>query len=280
MQNFLKFLVRYHAFFLFLALEAVCLGLFLRSAEYPQAVVLHSANAVSGRAYARLSNWRAYNRLDERNDSLQAENARLRNLLAGFVQFDTATERCFEDSLFRQVYAYLPVRVIKNSVTARNNFLTLDRGRADGIRADMGVVTDDGIVGVVVATSEHFSVAMSVLHGKFSGSAALEPADGGEPVAGRLRWDGRDPRLVQLTDIPGHVEPRPGDRVRTTGFSALFPEDWPVGTVERVRRGEGSYFLEVDVALSQDFSRLRRAYVIHYLYREERSALEAAADAL
>ena len=285
MQNFLKFLVRYHAFFLFLALEAVCLGLFLRSAEYPNAVVFHSANQITGGAYNRLANWRNYNRLGEQNDSLQVINAQLYKQLPGSLQVDTVYERCKDDSLYRQLYHYIPVRVIKNSITGRNNFLTLDRGSAAGIQENMGVVTDKGIAGVVVAVSEHYAVAMSVLHGKFSGSAALQSrdtasAEGPEqtPVMGRLRWNGRSPRTIQLTDIPGHIEPRPGDRVLTTGFSALFPEGWPVGTVDRVRQSEGSYFLEVDVALSQDFARLRHAYVITSLYRDEQQTLEAEAN--
>jgi rod shape-determining protein MreC len=319
MRNFLKFLLRYYAFFLFLALEVVCLILYFRSAEYPNASVVYSANRLAGNAYSRYASLVEYTRLDDRNDSLAAENARLREQLANARMIDSVHERCVDDSMYRQLYTYIPARVIKSSITARNNYLTLDRGSREGIRPDMGVITDDGIVGKVVAVSEHFSVVMSVLHSKFSSSAALRPTGAikvsdrvaaslaedsmrqgaglnatgaGTGVAagqgslrpelpfisGRLSWDGKNPARVQLIDIPGHVQPRPGDAVFTTGFGTLFPEGIPVGRVEAVRQAAGSYFLEIDVALGPDFSGLRHAYVVNYLQKEEREALETEAE--
>jgi rod shape-determining protein MreC len=319
MRNFLKFLLRYYAFFLFLALEVVCLILYFRSAEYPNASVVYSANRLAGNAYSRYASLVEYTRLDDRNDSLAAENARLREQLANARMIDSVHERCVDDSMYRQLYTYIPARVIKSSITARNNYLTLDRGSREGIRPDMGVITDDGIVGKVVAVSEHFSVVMSVLHSKFSSSAALRPtgaikvsdrvaaslaedsmrqgaglnATGAgtgvaagqgslrpelPSISGRLSWDGKNPARVQLIDIPGHVQPRPGDAVFTTGFGTLFPEGIPVGRVEAVRQAAGSFFLEIDVALGPDFSGLRHAYVVNYLQKEEREALETEAE--
>lgn len=314
MRNFLKFLLRYYAFFLFLALEVACLILYFRSADYPNASVVYSANRLAGNGYARYASLVEFTRLDDRNDSLAAENAGLREQLANARMIDSVTERCVDDSLYRQLYTYIPARIIKSSVTARNNYLTLDRGSREGIRPDMGVITDDGIVGKVVAVSEHFSVVMSVLHSKFSTSAALRPtgaikvadrvaaslaADSAQQglaagaavaagtgalrpelpfISGRLSWDGKNPGRVQLIDIPGHVQPRPGDAVFTTGFGTLFPEGIPVGTVQEVRQAPGSYFLEIDVALGPYFSGLRHAYVVNYLQKEERQALESEAE--
>lgn len=300
MRNFIQFLIRYHAFFLFLALEVVCLVFYFRSAEYPNAAVIYSANRFTGTVYDRYSAIRAYGRLGARNDSLLAENAQLRARLENARMLDSVHERCVDDSLYRQLYTYIPARIIRNSTSARNNYLTLDRGSAEGIRPDMGVICPDGIVGKVVAVSEHFSVVMSVLHGKFSSSAALRPTgnlaiadrvnaaiavdsleSGVEEVpenlpqiSGRLLWDGRNPTVVQLIDIPGHVQPNVGDPVFTTGFGTLYPEGIAVGKVHDVRESPGSYFLEVDVALSPDFSALRYAYVVNYLQKEEREQLE------
>ncbi len=300
MRNLLKFLLRYHAFFLFLALEVVCLIFYFRSAEYPNASVFYSANKMAGNAYLRYSAVVEYTRLGDRNDSLAAENAKLRAMLANARMIDSVNERCVDDSLYRQLYTYIPVRIINNSVTGRNNYLTLDRGSREGIRQDMGVISEEGIVGKVVAVSEHFSVVMSVLHSKFSTSAALRPsgsvnvaervaaslaADSGgvaktpliPAISGRLSWDGKHPRMVQLIDIPGHVQPRPGDEVFTTGFGTLFPEGIPVGEVKEVRQAPGSYFLEIDVSLKPDFSALRYAYVVNYLQKQELETLENAA---
>ncbi len=296
MRNFIQVLIRYHAFFLFLALEIVCLIFYFRSAEYPNASVVYSANRLVGKAYSRYASVIEYSRLDDRNDSLLSENARLREQLANARMMDSVHERCVDDSMYRQLYTYIPVRVIRNSINARNNYLTLDRGRLEGIKPDMGVISDDGIIGKVVAVSDHFSVVMSVLHGKFSSSAALRPTgalqmarrsaatDTGAvadippipSISGRLLWDGKHSRIVQLIDIPGHVQPSAGDPVFTTGYGTLYPEGIPVGIVKDVRQAPGSYFLEIDVALGPDFSALRNAYVVNYLQKEEREVLENA----
>ncbi len=321
MRNFLNFLIRYHAFLLFLALEVFCLSLYFRSSAYPNAVIMYSANQVAGNVYLRYSNLREYTRLGQRNDSLASENARLMALLNMAQLQDSVVERLVSDSAQRPLYRYIPVRIIKNSITSRNNYMTLDRGSLHGLTADMGLITDEGIVGKIIATSEHFSVAMSVLHSKFSSSAALlpaaqygadpgalppaasqpalsaqipdvdfpapvsQPASPGEgssgqaPVlSGRLSWDGKNPRMVQLIDIPGHVEPRPGDPVFSSGFGTLFPAGVPIGLVRELRQAPGSYFLELNVELGPDFSRLRHAYAVTYLYKEEQEALENTID--
>jgi rod shape-determining protein MreC len=306
MRNFLKFLVRFHAFFLFLALEALCLVFYFRSAAYPNAAVVHSANRLSGSTYARIAAFRAYGRLSLENDSLNQQNARLRELLGQQGSAENLGTNIITDSLYRQQYTYVPVRIINSSITARNNYLTLDKGRADGLSADMGLVTERGIAGRIIAVSEHYAVAMSVLHSKFStsaewrpgseqpgsdapggsfsvegGSAALPPVSEspeGSAVSGRLSWNGKHPGIVQLIDLPGHVQPQPGDPIFTTGFSTLFPQGVPVGNVREVRQAPGSYFLEVDVALSADLASLRHAYAVVDLHKWERDSLEQASS--
>ena len=89
MRNFIQVLIRYHAFFLFLALEIVCLIFYFRSAEYPNASVVYSANRLVGKAYSRYASVIEYSRLDDRNDSLLSENARLREQLANARMMDS-----------------------------------------------------------------------------------------------------------------------------------------------------------------------------------------------
>ncbi len=306
MRNFLKFLVRFHAFFLFLALEALCLVFYFRSAAYPNAAVVYSANQLSGNTYARIAAVRAYGRLSLVNDSLNQQNARLRERLEQLGSPDSQRAGSITDSLFRQQYTYVPVRIINSSITARNNYLTLDKGRRDGLSADMGLITERGIAGRIIAVSEHYAVAMSVLHSKFSTSAEWRPIAGqsgnaaagspfsgegdlaalpppaenpdGAAVSGRLSWDGKKPGIAQLIDLPGHVQPQPGDPIYTTGFSTLFPQGVPIGTVREVRQAPGSFFLEVDVALSADLSSLRHAYAVRDLRKWERDSLEQASS--
>lgn len=272
MRNFLTFLVRYHALFLFLGMEVFCLTLFLRSTEYPNAAVLHSANVVTGGAFARYSAARNYFRLRELNDSLAGENARLRARLESSWTMDTLRTVEVPDSLRRQLYTYIPARVVHNSVVRRHNYLTLDRGRSHGVEPDMGVISAEGVIGKVVRVSDRFAVVMSLLHEEFETSGMLEE----QGVMGDVSWPGRNPRIARLGNIASHVEPTAGDRVVTTGYSAIFPEGIALGTVKRVRESPGSHFLEVDVELAAPFPRLRHVYVVNYLLKEERIELESS----
>jgi rod shape-determining protein MreC len=275
MKNFIRFLVQYHAFFLFLGLEGLCLGLYLRSAEYPNAWAVNSASAVAGGTYSAVSSANEYSKLGKRNDSLAAVIAYLRAQLDNAYAYDTLTEVCLDDSLRMQLYTYLPAKVIRNSVASPANYITLNRGSSHGVEVDMGVICDQGVVGKVVKVSDNFSVVMSLLHPKFSLFAYLPESQ----VMGKVQWQSRNPRMATLFDIPSHVEPVNGDAVETAGYSSIFPEGIPVGTVLQRNKAEGTNFLEVDVELSTPFHSLRHVYVVNYLQREERSNLENAAAA-
>lgn len=269
MGRLLDFLVRYHAFFLFMGLEVFCLYLYGRNMEYAGGQMFHSANSIAGGIYKQQSDVRNWFSLEDQNDSLRAENARLRAMLDHSVVLDTLEEYCIEDS-FQQVYTYLPARVINNQLNKRNNYITINLGSKDGVRRDMGVIGSDGIVGKVVTVGENYSVVMSALHSKFSVSAAIEK----DNTMGRLTWNGKLPGLMQLKDISSHVELKPDDRIVTTGYSALFPQGIQIGKIDRIYYPENSHFLEVDVRLHEVMSSLHTVYVVNYLYREAREEVE------
>ncbi|MFT7589242.1 MAG: rod shape-determining protein MreC [Limisphaerales bacterium] len=270
MGRLLDFLVRYHALFLFLGLEAVCFLLYAQNVDYANAKMFHSANTVTGAVFTKKSNVKYWFGLQAVNDSLNAENSKLRAQLTQSLTIDTVNEYCIEDSLYRQLYTYFPARVINNEVNNRNNYITINRGSKHGIKKDMGVIGLHGIVGKVITVSDEFSVIMSVLHSKFTVSASIEKYN----TIGRLHWDGHNPDIVQLEDIASHVELKSGDKILSTGYSALFPEGIEIGTIHQIRNPASSHFLEVDVNLHEDMSVLRYVYVVNYLQRDARGKVE------
>lgn len=272
MRNLWIFFLRYYAFFLFLLLEVIAFTLIINNNQYQRSSVLNSANQLSGSLYTTVSNAQAYLDLGKANDSLAAENAILKNLLrAEYYSNKVEKETRTDSSSFRR-YTYVRAKVVNNTTNKRNNYLTLDRGRLHGIRKNMGVISKDGIVGIVKDVSDHFCTVISFLHKDSKISAKLNSSGD----FGSLVWDGLDPRVANLKDIPTHVVVKENDSVMTTGFSSIFPEHIMIGRVKKVEHKSGDNFFDIEVELSTDFSTLRYVYIVSDFLSIEKNKLEEA----
>jgi rod shape-determining protein MreC len=270
MHNLLKFIHRYHFFFLFLILETAAFTLTILNQQYQQSFFLHSANKLTAGFYNTVGSVKSYLYLKEQNRQLMEEYA---DLLGekdeSFLKRDTLV---FEsgDAMQQARYSYIQAEVINNSVIRRNNYITLNKGRLHGVAPDMGVITPDGVAGIIVNVSENFSVAMSFLHNDMLVSTVIKKNN----HLGTLSWEGVDYRKAIMTYIPPHVELSAGDSIVTSGYSTVFPENIFIGTIQDwdIRRGENFYTAEIDLAL--DFNRLSYVYVIRNLMKEEQEELE------
>lgn len=156
-------------------------------------------------------------------------------------------------------YSYIAAKVISNTVNKQFNYITINKGLVDGIRTDMGVVGGNGIVGVVIGVSEHYATVLSALHLKWATNAKLLKSN----HAGILRWEGNDPKIARLDNIPYHVEVEEDDMVVTSGFSSFFPQGILIGKVIKVEHDGANNFQQIKVEFSTDFSSLYYVYVIN-----------------
>src|SRR5699024_9316506 len=126
-------------------------------------------------------------------------------------------------------FQFTPAKVISNSYTKSHNILTIDKGAKDGIEVDMGVITPNGIVGIVNKTSENYATVQSILNTRSQINAKLKKTN----HFGLLVWEKiRDPMHVHLIDIPRHTEFSVGDTIVTGGKSTIFPEGIQIGTID------------------------------------------------
>lgn len=265
----LLFLKRIHFGLLFIALEAIAIGIFLHGNVYQKAKIAGASNRLVSGVYDKIADINGYFGLRTENERLVAEIARLRSQLSARQAADTLGEADSLPSL--QYYQYQPARVIRNSISKRENYLTIDRGTVDGVEPEMALVSEDGIVGYVVHCSDHFAVAVSLLNTKeFKSSGCIKGSD----FAGSIYWDGMNHREVILDEIPKYAELKVGDTVVTTNYSYIFPPDQPIGTVESFEMVNGTFY-KVRVKLFADLARVRHVYVVRYLEQEERRALES-----
>jgi rod shape-determining protein MreC len=275
-RNLIIFIRRYFNFFLFLVIEIICLILVFRHNLYQRAAFLNSSNKLSGDLYRHYNDVQYYFHLRITNDSLAHENARLRNqLLADFSLKDTSGEKIMtiKDSTGERKYRYITAKVVNNSVNTLMNYLTIERGSKDSIAPNMGVISSNGVVGIVRSVSDHYAVVLSLLHKDTRISARLTRSGN----FGSVRWDGRNPEMATLTDIPRNVKVYRGDSVVTSGYSTIFPENILIGYVEGFTEQKASNFHTIRIRLATNFYKLQYVYVIDNLMGEEQKLLEQSA---
>lgn len=222
--------------------------------------------------YERVSELNSYLSLREVNDSLALENARLRNQIKSSFLVDTVTKKTIIDSTYKQQYQHVLAKVISNSVNMRNNYLTINMGSNAGITKGMGVTSGSGVVGIVRYVSPRFSVVQSLLHKETIISAMLERTKD----RGSFKWgEDIDPTTGLLYDVSNNAQPKLGDLVVTSDRS-LFPAGISIGKISNTRSKKGGgFFLNMDVKLSVDFSKLQYVTVIYNKLALEQAGLEA-----
>ncbi|MGL4332550.1 MAG: rod shape-determining protein MreC [Bacteroidales bacterium] len=279
MQNLFNFLLRHSSWFIFLFHLIISLSFLFRSNAYQRSFYLNTSNRVVGNTLAISGNVKSYFDLGSVNQSLSTQNAQLEKRVLELEDQLKAVKSAmmdttYTDTLMRVKYDYIPAQVVNNSINQLQNYITINRGSKDGVRKDMGVVDHNGIVGIVSAVSDHFSVVISVLNTKLRLSGKIKNTD----FFGSLTWDGLSPKQILLEELPRHVVYKEGDTIVTSGFSTVFPEGIPVGTIETSEKQANDNFYRLKVNLTTDFYRLRDVRVIKNSFDSERKQLEETAD--
>lgn len=271
MRNLWLFLIRYNAIFWFILFFVLSIILVVRHNNFQRSSFISSSNIVIGSYYKQVNSWKSYLSLNETNTELAAENGLLREQIQYLLQADTAADTAHMiDSIEQGRYAFIVANVANNSVHQKSNYLTLDKGAKDGIEKGMGVITSNGIVGIVLQTSEHFSSVQSLLHPDTRVSVTLDSSE----VIGSLMWGSSiDPRYGVVRDIPNHVEVLKDEKVYTSGFS-LFPAGIQVGKIVETGITSGESFLDLKIELSTNFSNLHHVYIVKDLLVKEKTRLE------
>ena len=152
--------------------------------------------------------------------------------------------------------------------------MTIDKGSADGIHKDMGVISGTGVVGIVYLVAEHYAIVIPVLNTKSNISCMIQ----NRGYFGYLRWKGGVSDLAYLEEVPRHAHFKLGDYVVTSGYSAVFPPGVRVGRILHVFNSADGLSYRVQLRLSTDFARLRDVCVIDDAAMKERLEIMCAAQ--
>lgn len=263
MRNLLNFFIRYGAWFLFVFYAAISCFLLFQRNPFQHHVYLTSANAVVSGVYDVAANVTGYINLRDINADLQRRTADLESEVIALREHNRALrQQLLQDSLRTTDslgrFRFILATVVNNSVVNPYNYITVNKGRLDSIQPEMGVMDQNGVVGVVNTVSDHHARIISLLNPNFRLSCKLR----GNDAFGSLVWDGKSPYEAILEELPKQVRFRKGDTIITSGYSAVFPEGIPVGTIIGSTRGEDDNFNTLRIKLLTDFSTLSTVKVI------------------
>ena len=279
MDKLLEFLRSNAHTLLFVVLEVIALLLLFNGSVYHNSVLLSSTNAITGTVteYANKSNEYLGLRdanvaLMSRNAVLEEENQRLKYQLRRLEVDSLTWQRLSTDSVIRPFpYLYKVAQVVGTTLFGGKNYLTIDMGSSEAIQNDMGVLSNEGIVGVVATTGRHYAKVIPLVNSDFKLNCKPSPRS---EYVGTLSWDGKDLEHTLLTNLPKHAPYSIGDSVVTSGYSALFPEGLFIGTVEGEGESPNDNFRALKVKLGVSFGTLKYVYVLQNYEREERMEIE------
>ena len=263
MYNLIRFIQKHYFVILFLALEILCVVMLTYSLDFHRQKRINTTNDVVGRFYEVETGIRDYFRLGKINRELAEENAALRRELAAITD-TTQSYQVFVNT--DTIYEFIPARVVNNTVNRPNNYILINKGSADGIEKDMGVVSPQGIVGIVSDVSQHYASVISLLHSYSTISVRLKNND--DQLA-TLRWENTNYRYGLVDGIPTHITPQPGDTVVTSSYSYIFPENLMAGTIVELIPSPSGTLNQAKVKFATDFSSLKTVYVINHTNKEE-----------
>lgn len=272
MQRIILFFVRFRNFLFFAFLFAVSFALTVNSHSFHSSKVVSSANFISGGIFGIKSSITDYFDLRTQNELLTQENTRLRTVLSNsdVLSVDGTLDAIVLDSN----YQYFPARVINNSYSRTKNNLTLNRGASDSLKVDMGVISSQGVVGMVNSVSKNYASVQSVLNTNSQVVAKFKKSN----QFGTLKWDAKEANVVQLIEIPRIAEIAIGDTIVTDGKSTIFPPGIMIGTVKNFDRTEGFDYYHIDIQLFTDMTSIKHVYLVSHRDAVEIKELENSVE--
>lgn len=270
MQNLILLFLRYGHVILFLVLESLCFYLVVQNNEYHRSIFLHSSNKVSGNLLDNLDQWKDYFNLAQINDSIVLDNKNLKEEVL-YLREVIRHANIPNPELVDTSYRVLTAKVINNTIHLQNNYMTLNKGKKDGVRPRMGVVTEQGVIGIVEHVSQDFCTVLPLLNSRTRVRGRINR----NQAIGSVLWDGKNIDELVMEGVPKHLSIKPGDTITTSGYSTIFPENLHLGVVKEVTLPTGSNTYLIKLKSPIRFGELNYVYIIENKLQEQQLELES-----
>jgi rod shape-determining protein MreC len=244
-------------------METGALCLIVKSSTFKETVVAEKVESLKGNVYSAMTGIQNYLYLKKYNSMLIENNM---ELISENISLHCLIDRRDNDSLDSSThrYEYIPARIVENTLNRKHNRLMLDAGKKQGADKDMGVISADGVVGIIDRAGDNFCTVVSLLNPDKEISAKLKRSG----MYGPLVWDGQSINYTELVDIPPHADVVTGDSIVTSGHSLTFPEGIFIGTVDTFHIDKGTS-IKIRVKLNNNFKSLHSVYIIKDFLKPE-----------
>jgi rod shape-determining protein MreC len=272
MIQLFQFLARQKVILLFLLLELINIWAVFKYNEYQHSLYFNTTNQWAASILSTKQEVKKYHQLRIVNGTLAQENAQLRSeiLRLKSQQQPAAKLPYFVSEAMLNRYQAVASRVIDQSTQMSQNYLTIDKGRLDGIQPGMAVISSTGIVGKVMSCTDNLSLIVSILHTSNSVSAKLKRS--GE--LGYIKWPGYQSEVADMMDVSKYKKVVKGDTIVTSDYNAVFPPNIPIGLVAKVGVQKDDTFHDIKLMLFTQFATLQYVYVIKNRLAGQQAKLE------
>ncbi|MCL6548641.1 MAG: rod shape-determining protein MreC [Alicyclobacillus sp.] len=244
-------------------------------AAWPEQVIMDVENAVGGLVYRPLSQVTAFLGGIRDLREMYAENAQLKQEMQNYAWLQAQVEdlKATNARLVKMVgfkrlvegrFHLVPAEVVGRDPSEWNSEITINVGRADGVRPTMAVISDDGsLVGKVTMAGQYSSKVVLITDTQL-GDGVSARVQNGQPdqpfgiVTGSASQNG----LLEMNFLSPLAIVKPGDRVVTSGLSVEFPKGLLIGTVVKVRQGLQGVTQSAVVRPSADLDYIQSVFVI------------------
>ena len=256
---------------IFILLEVAALSMVIHAGELQNIWVSRLSHGVMNTLWGSSESIRDYFSLKGQNESLAQENYRLNLQVSRLRQALSQEEDSFEivGEGDAGEFRFIPASIVKMSRNKQHNYLILNKGYEDGVRAQSGLITSRGAIGIVDAVEKHYSYCISFMNSSFNVSTRI----GSEGAVGPMSWDGHSTNKAILHEIPLQSIFAQGDTVFTSGYSSIFPPDIPLGIITGSRVQDGTMY-DIYVTLLEDQAALRYVTIVDHTGRDEIISLE------
>ena len=272
MQQVINFFIKNSYRLLFLLLLSTSIFFTIQNNSYHKSRTISSANIVTGYVYEKIDEVNKYFDLKDVNQKLVEENSYLKEIL--YNSKDTTITNPIELSNDMLQYKIIHAKVIKNSFDVYDNYLTLNAGSKNGIKEDMGVINSKGVVGIIDKTTNSYSTVLSILNSKSQLNAKIKNTN----HFGTLTWDAKNTGFVQLVDVPRLASLKKGDTIVTGGQSVIFPENIPIGRIDKAYTDKNTNYYTISVRLFNDMTNVGFVYIIENTKKSEIIELQNSYD--
>tara|TARA_B100000925_G_scaffold144432_1_gene108163 strand:+ start:121 stop:930 length:810 start_codon:yes stop_codon:yes gene_type:complete len=258
MRNFINFFIEKIDKIIFLGLLIISFSLILNRNFFQNSKFNFFSNNIISSIKNQTKQIDNYLKLRSENIKLKQENLSLKIQLNSLPKNSSSTNKS-------ENYNFNTAEIIANSIKYSRNYIMINKGSNDFVKLDDGLVTKNGIIGIINKVSPKYSTAISILNTDLKINAKIKRTN----HFGSLEWNGVDHKSMMLYDIPKSANIQINDSVVSGGMSFIFQENIPIGKVKNIKLKEDSNYYLIDVELFEDLSSLNSVYIISNYNKDE-----------